>query len=76
MDGSAFICVQGRTRELWLFVNIQDAIKTRKAAEEKYVKHIVDECKSKKQPAEKQPLQAFLLSKFGPAVYALETSVV
>lgn len=35
---------RGRTHELWLFVNIQDAIKARKAAEEKYVKHIVDEC--------------------------------
>jgi hypothetical protein len=31
-----------------MFVNIQDAIKARKAAEEKYVRPIVDEWKNKK----------------------------
>lgn len=48
MEGSASSRVQGRTHELGMFVNIQDAIKARKAAEEKYVKPIVDEWKNKK----------------------------
>lgn len=48
----ASICVQGKTHELGMFVNIQDAIKARKATEEKYVQPIVDEWKNKK-PVEK-----------------------
>lgn len=55
-----------------MFVNIQDAIKARKAAEEKYVRPIVDEWKNKK-PVEKQTLWAILLSKFGTAFYAFDT---
>lgn len=41
----ASICVQGKTHELGMFVNIEDAIKSRKAAEEKYVQPIIDKWK-------------------------------